>query len=342
MRKSLVRFILVLISVLVSLTLAEEILRHYNYPYIHCQNNIESAPEAVMGVFDDQTGWNYASSQSFPINEKVTYYFDDNGIRIKDMNAQIDYSKPRIVFIGGSVAFGHDLSYEETYAYKIGTLFEDKFEIVNLGVQGYGTDQTVVRLEKLIEDIKPTIILHTFIDDHIKRNINYDRRNFFIDPKKGCLNFDGTKPLFNIKNNQLVQVRKPIEMDKYDQIRLAVLMINVFDGFRESIILKDNKHIEITKALINRIEEIANEYSASVYHIYYSPVKVNPIYAEEFFYSQGIGNVLIYDNFAKGGNEEYFVDKNDNLHPNDKTTTELANSFYQQFGREIYLLSGDN
>jgi len=64
--------------------------------------------------------------------DSVVYHFDKYGFRSIHPLKDIDFSKPRILFIGDSVTFGYGLNYEDTYATKIGKLFKDKYEIINI------------------------------------------------------------------------------------------------------------------------------------------------------------------------------------------------------------------
>lgn len=68
-----------------------------------------------------------------------------------------------------------------------------KYQVVNLGVQGYGTDQSLLRLRQLIDRFNARVVVYTYIHEHLQRNCNIDRRLFAPDAT-----FLGTKPMFGL------------------------------------------------------------------------------------------------------------------------------------------------
>ena len=67
---------------------------------------------------------------------------------------------------------GHDLSYEESFVGKFEALQEVPYQIVNLGVQGYGSDQALLTLKRYLPKFQTKVVVYTFIEDHILRNGN--------------------------------------------------------------------------------------------------------------------------------------------------------------------------
>jgi lysophospholipase L1-like esterase len=55
--------------------------------------------------------------------------------------------RPRIVMLGDSITFGYGVRDGETFSAVMETL-DPRLEVVNLGVQGYGTDQELLKLER--------------------------------------------------------------------------------------------------------------------------------------------------------------------------------------------------
>jgi len=331
-KRTLGEYSLLVISVLISLWILELFLLFINYPYLGCQEGAKIPNEGEFGHFDKQAGWGYNSSVSY-YRGNLSYHFNEEGIRVDFPQEGIDFSRPRILFIGCSITFGQELEYKDTFAAKIGRLLGGKFEIVNLGVQGYGTDQSLVRLQQYINRIKPSVVVYTFIPDHINRNINHDRRQH-----SECSSFPGTKPLFGIKKDALVQKRKPVEIYQYDQLKMRLVLRHTFDQLREKISRKTKEDEKLTEKLIQEIENVSRKAGAINYHIYYDNHydlfdNWNDRFVKEFFEDQGL-KVLPFLNFTSDPEGDYYVPSSD-YHPNSKLTTMIAEAFVKKFGQEI-------
>ncbi|MBT3249525.1 MAG: hypothetical protein HN846_04955 [Candidatus Pacebacteria bacterium] len=338
-KKTLVNFVLVLVSILISLLVVEIYLIKINYPYQNCET-VNQTSEFFLGEFNHKTGWSYQKSISFFDKDgKYEYYFDENGIRSSDENYQIDYQKPRILFVGGSVTFGEGLHYEDTFPAQINSLLEDRFEVINLGVQGFGSAQSMAYLKIMIEKIRPSYVIYTFIQDHINRDINYDRR---LHVK--CFEFSGTKPVFTLKNNKLEQVKKPQEYKSVDRFKILLFLSMSYQNFLEKILMKNEVAIDITKAIINEVSNLSNENNARDYYIYYdtlyeaSPNSWNDYLSSRVFGGVEKGKVLNFTNWADDSKKtglKYYISSDDDYHPNASLSAEIAKKFVDKFGDEF-------
>jgi len=199
-----------LLLLLILLSLLEGICRLFGIPY----KQYWTPNEYGFARFDPELGWSYIPNKS-AINEtgnlRIPVYFDENGIRIPHPDFKFDYSKPSILFIGGSFTMGHGLLYEESFVGRFSQLKEVPYQVVNLGVQGYGSDQALLALKKFLPRFNTKIVIYTFIKDHIYRNGNYDRRTLIPTAR-----FLGTKPLFALdKNGKLYLKKKPVLYKDY-------------------------------------------------------------------------------------------------------------------------------
>ncbi|MBF0479697.1 MAG: hypothetical protein HQL26_09470 [Candidatus Omnitrophica bacterium] len=207
------KIIIINLLILAALFLAAEVFcRLVKIPY----KEREMPPETHVCQFDPLLGWTYESNKE--VNYKfgnpprtVPLYFDQEGIRVPSAGYQFDLKKPSVLLAGCSFTMGHGVPYEESFA---GQLAQDQafpYQVVNLGVQAYGTDQSLLRLKQLIKKFNTKWVVYTFIDDHISRNGNYDRRMLY---KKSI--FPGTKPLFALdKNKELCLVKNPLLYKNY-------------------------------------------------------------------------------------------------------------------------------
>jgi len=241
--------IFLLVSILV-----EGIFRIVGIPY-----KVTYIPdENSFARFDSEIGWSYIPNKSSTHNKEYEIkpvYFDENGIRVASPDFELNYSKPSILFIGGSYTMGHGLTYEESFVGKLDMSKGMPYQVVNLGVQGYGSDQTLIALKKYLTKFNTEIVVYTFIEDHIFRNGNYDRRMLVPTAR-----FLGTKPQFSLNSNmELYLAKQPLLYKNYVQsylidflkIRIGTLLGD-FPPYPE----------ELTKAIIQEMKDYSNKQNA--------------------------------------------------------------------------------
>jgi hypothetical protein len=196
----------ILLALAVFAGLAEIALRAFQIPF-----RLGWTPaEYRISRFDPTLGWSYlpnlSTVQRFGSEGRhVAITTDAMGNRAADPNAHLDPAAPTVVLAGCSYTFGHGLPYAETFAGRLSATPGFPFQVVNLGVQGYGTDQSLLSLEQVLPKVNAKVVIYTFLLDHVKRNDNADRR--FIFPKA---RFPGTKPRFAVdRDGSLRQVSRP-------------------------------------------------------------------------------------------------------------------------------------
>ena len=100
--------------------------------------------------------------------------------------------RPRLLMIGDSVAFGFGVADEQTFS---ADLESDGYEVVNLAVPGYGTDQALLRLEREGAAYRPDLVL-----------LHFCLQNDFVDNASATYFYDGLhpKPYFTLEHGALV------------------------------------------------------------------------------------------------------------------------------------------
>jgi len=166
------------------------------------------AAETPLARFDPEAGWSYIPNQSVvgqfgAEHRTVPMFFDVIGARVGTPEAKHDPLAPTIVFLGCSLTMGHGLPWEETFVGRLEARPDFPFQVVNLGVQAYGTDQSFVLLRRHMRDFNTKVVVYTFMDDHVARNTNDDRRLFYPQGK-----FVGTKPLFRLAPDGSLALQK--------------------------------------------------------------------------------------------------------------------------------------
>lgn len=203
------------------LLLSEGALRILGLPF---RETFTPSENAIAG-YDSELGWSYVPNRTTNVRfgrmaEGVAVHINGIGARVVAAGAQHDPSAPSVVFVGCSFTFGHGLPYQETFVGRLASLPDFRYQAVNLGVQGYGTDQALLILQRHLERLNVRIVVYTFMYDHPWRNANYDRRVFLPDGR-----FLGTKPLFGVSSNgTLVLERRPCLYSEYRYSRVVAAL----------------------------------------------------------------------------------------------------------------------
>lgn len=243
-----------LIFLILLLSLLEVSFRIIGIPY----DSKWIPDENAFARFDPELGWSYIPNKSTIHRAdylKVPVHFDKDGIRVPLPGFEFDKTAPSVLFIGGSFTMGHGLSYEEGFVGKFAAIKGLPYQVVNLGVQGFGSDQTLLVLKKHFHRFNAKIVIYTFIEDHIYRNGNFDRRILIPSAK-----FLGTKPLFDLDTNEkLYLARSPLLYKDYinsyliDTIKMKIGgALGIFPPYPE----------KLTKAIIMEMKKYSEENGA--------------------------------------------------------------------------------
>lgn len=330
---------MLVLSVSLSVLFIEIFLTKANYPYQGCKT-ISATAEEYLGDFNQMTGWSYKPQISFyQVRRQYEYHFDKFGIRAPSPHHELSAEKPRILFIGDSVTFGEELNYDQTFVAQISQLLGDKFEVVNLGVQGYGTDQSLALMKQLIDQIQPKYVVYTFITDHLNRNLNYDRRLHLK-----CFVFPGTKPLFSAVNGKLTQIAKPQPTSETDKFKLPLLISRAGQTWREKVAQKNGSGLDLARALVAEIKSEAKRQNATDYYIYYDTQydlaedSWNNQVFQQVFSEEQQARTLVLTNWATDSAKKgtkYYVNEDDDIHPNASLSALIAKEFVAKFAQDL-------
>jgi hypothetical protein len=241
-KKFVFGLVVVLFSFVLSLAAAEIACRLFGLPF-------ESKPhwtpaENALAQFDEELGWSYLPNrtvvQEFGREKrKVAMHFNEIGARVSAPGVRYDPSAPTVLFVGDSYAFGHGLPYEETFVGLAATP-GFPFQVVNLAVQGYGTDQALLLLKRHFKKFNTKAVVYTYIDEVISRNANYDRRILYRD-----IRILGTKPLFALNRDGTVYLNKlPVRYEHLRYSRLGASLQVVWNRWGPK------PSVELTRALV--------------------------------------------------------------------------------------------
>jgi hypothetical protein len=130
--------------------------------------------ELRMGRPDARFGWALQHSRTLRIAEPgaapVAYAFDAWGDRARDAAGAPDPSRPSLVVAGESMGVGHGLPFEDTFAARLASRLD--LQLVNVSAGGYGTDQSLLRLEDALGRLqRPAACAMVFLPIQLQRNV---------------------------------------------------------------------------------------------------------------------------------------------------------------------------
>lgn len=176
--------------------------------------------ENALARFDEALGWSYRPGFSATITTPFNVHevhFDESGIRVPRQGLRLDPERPTVLFVGCSYTMGHGLAYEESFVGQFAAAAAGGYQVVNLGVQAFGTDQAYLALLRHLPRFNVKAVVYTFLEDHVIRNGNQDRRLLYPNAV-----FLGTKPFFALdRQGRPSLAGKP---ERYEQRRTSYLL----------------------------------------------------------------------------------------------------------------------
>lgn len=144
--------------------------------------------ELRMGRPDARYGWLLLPSRSSRLasspTTEVTYDVDAWGDRAADARGAPDPARPTLVVAGESIAVGHGLAFEDTFAARLSSALG--LQLVNVAAGGYGTDQALLRLEDALARLsRPVAVVMVVPMLQLERNVQDYRPHLVL--AKGAL-----------------------------------------------------------------------------------------------------------------------------------------------------------
>jgi len=192
--------------------------------------------------YDSLLGWKQrtnTSGVSYVVDS--AFYLEINSKSIRDVES--NYSKPndtiRIEFFGDSFTWGSGVNWSQRYTTIFGNEINKgskKYEIINFGLCGYGTDQEYLLLKT--EGIKYEPDFVVFAYDNDLADVAFDRA------------FTYPKPFFILENNTLKNINNPVPIRKdWKSLNIdeenTLIKINRFLSYSSFFVFLRNKLINI-------------------------------------------------------------------------------------------------
>jgi hypothetical protein len=165
--------------------------------------------------FDPLLGWSIRPNRSVE-NEGVTYTSNAIGIRaLRSYSPRPPSGVTRVAAFGPSFTHADEVADDATWTYLLEQARPD-LEVMNWGVNGYGTDQAFLRYKAQGTAYAPDIVLIGYEEENLRRNVNRFRPFY-----SGGTDLPLTKPAFVLDGAGLELLPNPF--DGADKLRDAVL-----------------------------------------------------------------------------------------------------------------------
>ncbi|HEY1697529.1 MAG TPA: hypothetical protein VGG39_35445 [Polyangiaceae bacterium] len=167
-------------AVVLALVASEVLLRLKGLPKKHDQ---PGSCDPMMTEPDARNGWLWRASYALDRDQGgrvIPFAFDADHDRAPSTTWTADRAAPSILFAGESIVEGHALLWDETIPAIVGGALG--IQTVNLGVQGYGSDQAFVRLADALPRFQhPVAVVSLFFPGMVDRVAWVDRPRLAFD-----------------------------------------------------------------------------------------------------------------------------------------------------------------
>lgn len=221
-KKTIPNIIVLIVSLFISLIFLEIILRFIVPLPLAC--TLLEGDEKL--VYRNKANIDYLDKNP---EYRVKYTTNSNGIRDSEiLRSNKGEKELRIFTIGDSFTYGLGLNLEETFQFKLENKLKAKLNkdvnVINAGVGGYGSKQSLELLGMEIGNYQPDIVLYSFYNNDVTDDMKYDKFTFEnncviskdIGKVRKFLFFNSkTYLLYEAYKNYLTQGVKPIRNTLY-------------------------------------------------------------------------------------------------------------------------------
>lgn len=162
-------------------------------------------PKAFYINYDSEIGWvnkkNSVGDYQYVYSDKPIYVrINEHGMRGVSVSVDKPVDNKRVLILGDSNTFGYGLQEEDIFATRLSKRLPSNYQVLNLGVFGYGTDQSLLLFEREGIKFRPDIVVLAFSAGDASDNMN-------------SINTGSSKPYFKLVNNSLVLKNSPVPID---------------------------------------------------------------------------------------------------------------------------------
>ena len=240
-----------------------------------------------LHVYSESYGWVPRSGFRLKLGQGPATTVNPSGYRGPEYPRARTPGKRRVVMLGDSIAFGYGVGDNETSSRQLERI-DPTLEVVNLAVQGYGTDQELLRFEREGLRFQPDVVI-----------LNFCLANDFRDNGAERAIYDGVypKPYFTLEaGERLVLHEEQLKLSLFERLFLFLHQRSIlFHELRRLArpaaaegrgAIEHPPARELTIALVQRLAELARSHRVRLI------VAVYPNYREFLAPSRRPGRIL--------------------------------------------------
>jgi hypothetical protein len=183
------KLILLACSLGFSILLGEATLRlffHERFKPADDERNLLYEYHEVLGWFPQKN-----CTRLFTATRTVTVTHNGDGFRGPE---RVENGKPNVLFLGDSFVWGFDVEADERFTEKLQKKHPE-WNVYNLGVSGYGTDQELLLLASCFEKYKPSAVILIFCadNDDTDNTVNFSNGGYY-------------KPFFTVQGKEGIRL----------------------------------------------------------------------------------------------------------------------------------------
>ncbi len=137
---------------------------------------------ALLYRYDPKLGWfpRENSTHAFTGSNTITATHNSRGFRDKEHHKS---NKPGLLFLGDSFVWGYDVEASDRFTEKL-RLRLPEWEVYNLGVSGYSTDQEFLIIKDQFDFYQPRIVFLVFCtyNDYMENSLNNIFQGMYYKP----------------------------------------------------------------------------------------------------------------------------------------------------------------
>ncbi len=248
----------------------------------------ERSPESLTRreyEVDPTLGWRPKSDLKHT-DRGHTYTTNSLGFRSLVEHAPHD-ERTTVLVVGDSFTYGIGASDDETWPALLQSL-DNRLQVVNMGVAGYGVDQMSLMLERHITRFRPEVVVAAFVTDDLRRS-TLDFRDY-------------RKPLFELEGEELVLTNTPIadvptvaaDLERELRLVLPLTRLATFNLVAAAVELftpkgrRWQRTVDLNERILARMVELTSRQDAAflLVHLPSGPALIDPDFedpGEAFF-----------------------------------------------------------
>jgi hypothetical protein len=182
-----------------------------------------------LWVYDASKGWFTAARASGRVflggPDEARVRTNSLGLRGGEIERRPATGRRRVLVFGDSFVFGVGVDEEHTFTARLQGLLGKDYEVVNMGVSGYSTDQEYILFQELGSRLGGTIVVLLMVDnDFVGNSEDFAYRAYY-------------KPYFELRQGSLLVRNQPVpRRSRLQEVKLWLGQhSNAWNGFRDGL-----------------------------------------------------------------------------------------------------------